>query len=71
MPSSRLFRLSAGLLAWTSVGYPLVLAAAARKGEARRGSFDGSEESDGGGLPTVALIIPAHAEVKCPAFSNE
>lgn len=69
MPSSRLFRLSAGLLAWTSVGYPLVLAAAARMRPGSAGPSDeplraSSSFDPSGGEPTVALIIPAHAEVE-------
>jgi len=61
MPSLRLFRLSAGLLAWTSVGYPLALVAAARLRAARSGSADVLAEP-GHAWPSVALIIPAHAE---------
>jgi cellulose synthase/poly-beta-1,6-N-acetylglucosamine synthase-like glycosyltransferase len=60
MTSPRIFRLAAGLLAWTSVGYPIALAVASRLllGKAR----DAPSRSEHRVLPSVCLIIPAHAE---------
>lgn len=63
MTSARLFRLSAGLLAWTSVGYPLALAAIRlRRTDGRTAPRFVQPESASERWPTVALIIPAHAE---------
>lgn len=62
MTSARLFRVSTGLLAWTGVGYPLALAVLAKLDAARSGSSDGPAQPDRDALPSVALIIPAHAE---------
>ena len=62
MKSKHLFRLAAGLIGWSAVGYPLALQVASRlrqPGELPQGA--GSEDDD---LPTVALIVPAYAEAE-------
>jgi cellulose synthase/poly-beta-1,6-N-acetylglucosamine synthase-like glycosyltransferase len=60
-----LFWLSAGLLVYTHLGYPLALSALIRLGRFR-GSPRHSEEKDGNDaaeqVPTVSLIVPAYDE---------
>ena len=53
-----LFWLSAGLLVYTHLGYPLVLAGLVRT----RPKAPVSKTGDSGELPTVSLIIPAYDE---------
>jgi len=60
-----LFWLSAGLLAYTHLGYPLVLSALTRLHRfhpfgSYRGQKGGNDEARG--LPTVSLIVPAYDE---------
>lgn len=59
-----LFWVAIGLLVYAQAGYPLLLAALARLGAGRRraGSVHADEGASGDRLPSVSLIVAAHAE---------
>lgn len=62
MKSKHLFRLAAGLIGWSAVGYPLALQVASRLRQP--GELPQGAESEDDDLPTVALIVPAYAEAE-------
>ena len=57
-----LFWLSAGAIAYTHLGYPLLMAALVRLKKERRPFKPRGAGSDADDLPTVSLIIPAYDE---------
>lgn len=62
MKSTHIFRLAAGLLGWSAVGYPLALQVASRLREP--GDLPEVVGDEDEALPTVALIVPAYAEAE-------